>query len=59
MKSDISYRIMNLRAAIKDISKLTREGVTPYEEGYKDGSLFALESELRFLEGLLRVSEAA
>ncbi len=59
MKSDISYRIMNLRAAIKDISKLTREGVTPYEEGYKDGSLFALESELRFLEGLLKVSEAA
>jgi hypothetical protein len=50
---------MNLRFAIKDISEMTRHGITPYEEGYRDGSLFALESELRFLEGLLKVSEAA
>lgn len=57
MRTDISYRVMNLREAVKDISKLTREGITPYEEGYRDGSLYALESELRFLEGLLKASE--
>lgn len=51
-RDDIEYRIANLRFAMADIKE---ESVDPgWEAGYRRGRLFSMESELRFLEGLVK-----
>ena len=53
--ADIRYRIDNLRTAIKIM--VEDESETEYdswERGYHDGRLMQMESELRFLEGLVK-----
>ncbi len=53
-RDDIEYRIANLRFAINDLIEADAiyEDVG-WEKGYRDGRLTQMESELRFLEGLV------
>lgn len=55
MLDDLRYRIRNLREAVLQIvdSPLTGDD---WEAGYRKGRLMQLESELRFLEGLIKVA---
>ena len=50
---DILYRIDHLQAAIRIIveDKYQHED---WERGYREGRLLSLQSELRFLEGLVK-----
>lgn len=50
---DIRHRIQNLRFAIEDIESLETD-TGGWEAGYRKGRLVQMESELRFLEGLLK-----
>jgi hypothetical protein len=59
MFQDIAYRIQNLRQEIKNIESVYYHKLDVWDKGYTSGRQMQLESELRFLEGLLRVSEAA
>jgi hypothetical protein len=61
MLSDLEYRIMNLQESVRHIENLT-EATEQWEDGYRCAALFARESELRFLEGLVaryKTKEAA
>ena len=51
--ADIRYRIINLRAEIKHLvdDEYNHED---WERGYRHGRLTQMESELRFLEGLVK-----
>jgi hypothetical protein len=51
MLSDLEYRIENLKAAITHIEALSE--TTDWEDGYRFSALYARESELRFLKGLV------
>lgn len=53
-KDDIEYRIANLREAIRIIVEDEFESDDMWEHGYRDGRLAQLESELRFLENLIK-----
>lgn len=55
--ADIRYRIQNLKFAIEDFTNEDPAAVkelTWWEKGYREGKLLSMESELRFLEGLLK-----
>jgi hypothetical protein len=49
------HRISNLRFAIEDIKSFTPTS-DAWETGYREGRLQHLESELRFLQGLIKVA---
>lgn len=52
--SDIRYRIQNLKFAIEDFTNEDLSELTEWSKGYREGKLLSMESELRFLEGLLK-----
>lgn len=52
---DLRYRITNLKYAIEDI-EVEENDTGGYEAGYRKGRLVQMESELRFLKGLLKVA---
>jgi hypothetical protein len=54
-RDDIEYRIAHLRAAILHIDAL-EDSKEDWEDGYRCGSLFRMESELRFLEQIYKRS---
>ena len=55
MLDDLRYRISNLRFAIEDIKSFTPTS-DDWDAGYRQGRLQQLESELRFLQGLIKVA---
>ena len=52
-RSDIEYRIANLEEAALQIVDLPVTG-DDWESGYRHGRLRQIESELRFLQGLVK-----
>lgn len=52
--ADIRYRIANLRFAIEDFTNEDPAELTEWSKGYREGKILSMESELRFLEGLLK-----
>lgn len=49
---DIRYRIGNLRYEINCLKE--SPGISQQEVGYREGRRFSMESELHFLEGLVK-----
>lgn len=56
MLDDLRYRIANLRAAIADFTDEEPADLTEWSKGYRQGRLQSMESELRFLQGLIKVA---
>lgn len=54
MKFELEYRIANLRFAIQDYEQEDQADLSAWSLGYREGRLQSMESELRFLEGLLK-----
>ena len=52
--ADIRYRIQNLKFAIEDFKNEDASELTEWSKGYREGKILSMESELRFLEGLLK-----
>lgn len=52
--ADIRYRISNLKFAIEDFTNEDPAELTQWSKGYREGKILSMESELRFLEGLLK-----
>lgn len=53
-RDDIEYRIANLRFAIKDFMDEDPAELKEWSKGYREGKILSMESELRFLEGLVK-----
>jgi len=53
---DLRYRITNLRAAIDDFTNEEPADLGEWSKGYRQGRLQSMESELRFLQGLIKVA---
>lgn len=51
---DLRYRIQNLKEAIRHIDSMG-DAREDWEGGYRAGSIYRMESELRFLQGLIGV----
>lgn len=54
MRLELEYRIQNLKFAIEDYEQEDQADLSPWSLGYREGRLQAMESELRFLQGLIK-----